>query len=107
VCDPEKLDDIMWMLVRLNRKADQIMSGLTDLQQQVANLQAAMTAEESEQTQFLADIAEALANEDSDAAVEAASQLVAAQVTALQAQTAALAAADPATPASTTPPAAG
>jgi len=57
---------------------DKIMSGLTDLQ-------ANITAMQAEWTTFLADLTAALGNEDSDAAVEAAAQLVAAQTSAMQA----------------------
>jgi hypothetical protein len=75
---------------------ENLMSGLDDLN-------AAITAMQAEWTTFLADLTTALGNEDSDAAVEAAAQLV-------QAQTAAIAAEDavvnpPAAPASDTPPA--
>jgi hypothetical protein len=70
---------------------DKIMSGLTDLQ-------ANITAMQAEWTTFLSDLTTALGNEDSDAAVEAAAQLVAQQTTAMQA-------ADPITGTSATTPA--
>ena len=50
---------------------------------------------EFDSTAFLADLTTALGNEDSDAAVEAASQLVTQQTASITAQTAAMVAADP------------
>lgn len=55
------------------------MSGLTDLQ-------AAITAMQNEWTQFLSDLTNVLQNNDSDAAVEQASQLVQQQTQAIQAE---------------------
>jgi hypothetical protein len=62
-------------LDKLNRKVDDVMTGLTDLNANVAAMQA-------EWATFLSDMTAALANEDSDAAVESAAQLVAAQTAA-------------------------
>jgi heme oxygenase len=59
----------------------EIMSGLTDLQAAIAQMQADWQT-------FLANLTAALSNEDSDAAVEAASQLVAQQDQAIQAENA-------------------
>lgn len=78
----EQLADMPARLARIETNQETEMSGLTDLQ-------GAITAMQAEWTTFLADVTAALGNEDSDAAVEAASQLVATQ-------TAAMVAADPA-----------
>jgi hypothetical protein len=56
-----------------------LMSGLTDLNAAIAAMQA-------EWTTFLADLTNALANDDPDAAVEAAAQLIEAQTAALTAE---------------------
>ena len=55
------------------------MSGLTDLQTAITNMQA-------EWSQFLTDLTTALENQDSDAAVEAAAQLVNQQTQAIAAE---------------------
>ena len=85
----EGLGDIRAALNRVLYNQELMMSGLTDLQ---ANL----TAMQSEWATFLADMQQALANEDSDTAVEQAAQLVAAQTAAMQA-------ADPVTGTAATP----
>jgi len=84
-------EQVIIRLDQLKQKEDITLSGLTDLQ-------GAITAMQAEWTTFLADLTTALGNEDSDAAVEAAAQLV-------EAQTAAMQAADPLAPAPATPPA--
>lgn len=79
------------ILAQILENTEKTMSGLTDLNAAVAALQAEVVT-------ILADIATALQNSDSDAAVEQASQLVATA-------TAQLAAGDPVTgTAATTPP---
>jgi hypothetical protein len=85
-CVAGQLADIRAQLGRMDEKLGTIindeenaMSGLTDLNTNIAALQA-------EWTQFLTDLNNALANEDSDAAVEAASQLVAQQTAAIAAE---------------------
>ena len=62
-------------LTEINEKEDATLSGLTDLQANIAAQAAAITALQNEQTMFLADIKAALANTDSDAAVEAGRNL--------------------------------
>jgi len=100
------------LLIQLNAKVDILMSGLADLQAANSAQADAITAQGTaitgllaEWSTFLADVQGALSNGDSDAAVEAASQLVVAQTATiaeqtaqLTAQTAAMAAADPSTP---------
>jgi hypothetical protein len=67
-----------------------LMSGLTDLQANVAAQTTALAALQAEWSTFLADLTTALGNADSDAAVEAAAQLVAQQTENVNALTAAL-----------------
>ena len=64
VIDPYQFEQLMTVLKDIRKG---IMSGLTDLQ-------AAIAAMQSEWQTFLTDLTNALANADSDAAVEAASQ---------------------------------
>lgn len=73
-----ELREIIARLDRIESNQEKTVSGLTDLNANIAALQA-------EWTTFLADMTTALSNEDSDAAVEAAAQLVAQQTAALQA----------------------
>jgi hypothetical protein len=68
-----------------------IVSGLTDLQAAIAQMQADWQT-------FLTNLAAALANEDSDAAVEAASALVVQQDQAIQAENAVITGGTPPTP---------
>ena len=88
------------ILNQINKKEDAIMSGLSDLQANVATLQANVTALANEQATLIKDIQAALANNvgDSDAAVEAVAQIVAQEASAVAALTVAQQAADPATP---------
>jgi hypothetical protein len=72
-----ELREIIARLDRIESNQEKTVSGLTDLNANIAALQA-------EWTTFLADMTTALSNEDSDAAVEAAAQLVAQQTAALQ-----------------------
>jgi hypothetical protein len=85
---------------------ENIMSGLTDLQDANTAQAAAIAAMQAEWTTFLADVTAALSNADSDAAVESAAQLVAQQTAAISAQTAAMQAADPANASTSAAPAA-
>jgi peptidoglycan hydrolase CwlO-like protein len=105
----EGLSDVRRALNRILYNQEIQMSGLTDLQANVAAQGTALTALTAEWTTFLADMTEALSNEDSDAAVEAAAQLVAQQTQAITEQTAAMQGADPVTgtaaTAAATPPA--
>ena len=72
-------DSIHQKLDLILQKEGITMSGLTDLNANIAALQA-------EWTTFLADLTTALGNSDSDAAVESAAQLVAAQTAAIAAE---------------------
>lgn len=85
------------------------MSGLSDLTTAEAQETADITTLLGVVGTLITDLKAALANDDSDAAVEAASAIVTAQDTQLQAITAQLQAADPGAPATppVTPPAAG
>lgn len=85
------------------------MSGLSDLTAAEAQETADITTLVGVVGTLITDLKAALANDDSDAAVEAASAIVAQQDTQLQAITAQLQAADPGAPATppVTPPAAG
>jgi hypothetical protein len=73
----EDLSDIRRAINRILYTQEIIVSGLTDLNTNLATLQAEITT-------FLADMATALGNEDSDAAVEQAAQLVAQMTASLQ-----------------------
>jgi hypothetical protein len=95
--------NIRQSLNRIEQKVDQIMSGLADLQTAEAQEGVDISTLLSVVGTLITDLKAALANADADAAVEAASQIVTAQDTQLQAITAQLQAADPAAPA--TPPA--
>ena len=94
VTDSQKLDGIMWMLVELNRKADQIMSGLSKLNVNVAQEGTDITALLAEWQTFLSDMQATLAGDDPDTAVAAAAALVAAQDAQVKQLTAAMQAAD-------------
>lgn len=88
------------------------MSGLTDLQTSEAQESTDINTLVGVVGTLITDLKAALANDDSDAAVEAASQIVAQQDAQLQAITAQLQGADPGAPATTpaapvTPPAGG
>lgn len=87
----------------INRKVDVLMSGLSDLTSAEAQETADISTLISVVGTLITDLKAALANTDSDAAVEAASLIVAQQDAQLQAITAQLKAADPGAPA--TPPA--
>jgi hypothetical protein len=80
-CPPEVRPDgsVVGVFDTIIGNEEMIMSGLTDLQ-------AAITAMQAEWSTFLADLTSALANEDSDAAVEAAAQLVQQQTQAIAAE---------------------
>ena len=75
----ESHDSLHQKIDAILNKEGILMSGLSDLNSNVAALQA-------EWTTFLADLTTALGNSDSDAAVEAAAQLVAAQTAAIAAE---------------------
>jgi hypothetical protein len=77
-CPPGLPDGSGGVLHTIISNQEMIMTGLTDLQ-------ANITAMQAEWTTFLADMTTALANEDPDAAVESAAQLVAQQTAAMQA----------------------
>ena len=81
------------------------MSGLSDLNSNEAQEAADITTLVGVVGTLITDLQEALANDDADAAVEAASQIVAQQDAQLKQITAQLQAADPGTPAPTTTPA--
>lgn len=99
--------EIQEQLNRIERNQEEIMSGLTDLQTAEAQESTDINTLVSVVGTLITDLKAALANDDSDAAVEAASQIVAQQDTQLQAITAQLQGADPGTPtAPVTPPAA-
>jgi hypothetical protein len=74
-----ELAAIRAQLDRIEHQEENEVSGLTDLTTNVAALQA-------EWTTFLANLTTALGNTDSDAAVEAAAQLVAQQTAAIAAE---------------------
>ena len=74
-----ELAAIRAQLDRIEHQEENEVSGLTDLTTNLATLQA-------EWTTFLADLTTALGNTDSDAAVEAAAQLVAQQTAAIAAE---------------------
>jgi ribosomal 50S subunit-associated protein YjgA (DUF615 family) len=87
-----ELAAIRAQLDRIEKQQENEVSGLTDLNTNIAALTA-------EWTTFLADLTTALGNTDSDAAVEAAAQLVAQQTAAIAAEDAIV------NPPSTPPPA--
>jgi len=92
---------------QINRKVDALMSGLADLQSAEAQESADINTLVGVVNAFVTDLKAALANTDADAAVEAASAIVAAQDAQLKQITAQLQAADPGAPtAPVTPPAA-
>jgi tetrahydromethanopterin S-methyltransferase subunit G len=82
-------------LDRIEEKVDNIMSGLTDLNTTEAQEGVDITTLVGVVQTLVTDLQAALANTDSDAAVEAASQIVAQQDAQLQQITAQLKAADP------------
>jgi uncharacterized coiled-coil protein SlyX len=94
------------IISQINRKVDILMSGLQDLQSSEAQEAADINTLVGVVQTLITDLQAALANTDSDAAVEAAAQIVAQQDAQLKAITAQLQAADPA-PAPVTPPAGG
>jgi len=105
--DNRALQGIKEQLDRIEHNQEEIMSGLADLQTAESQEGVDITTLVSVVTAFIADLKTALANDDADAAVEAASAIVTAQDTQLQAITAQLQAADPgAPPAPPVPPAA-
>lgn len=96
------LKEINRRLSRIEKNQEKIMPGLTDLQTAEAQEAADINTLVGVVDTLITDLKAALANEDADAAVEAASQIVAQQDAQLQQITAQLQAADPGTP---TPPA--
>lgn len=94
---------IRQVLERIEKNQEIIMSGLTDLQTAEAQEAADINTLVGVVQTLITDLQAALANEDPDAAVEAASAIVAQQDAQLQQITAQLQAADPGAPA--TPPA--
>ena len=97
--------EIQEQLNRIERNQEEIMSGLTDLQTAEAQESADISTLLSVVGTLITDLQAALANDDSDAAVEAASQIVAQQDAQLKQITAQLQAADPGAPATTPTPA--
>lgn len=106
--DSRALQAIQNQLNRIEEKVDKIMSGLSDLTTTEAQETADINTLVGVVQTFIADVKAALANDDSDAAVEAAAQVVAQQDAQLQAVIAQLQGADPGapTPPPVTPPAA-
>ena len=101
----QALEEISQRLARIESNQEAQMSGLTDLQTAEAQETADINTLLSVVSTLITDLQGALANTDSDAAVEAASQIVAQQDAQLKTIAAQLKAADPGTPA--TPPAGG
>jgi hypothetical protein len=101
------LRHIQEQLNRIERNQEVIMSGLSDLTtaeaQETADINTLLGVVQT----LITDLQAALANDDSDAAVEAAAAIVAQQDAQLQAITAQLQAADPGAPAPVAPPAGG
>jgi peptidoglycan hydrolase CwlO-like protein len=91
------------LLRAVNNNQEKIVTGLTDLTNDVATLQASIAALQTEQATLITDIQTALENSDSDAAVEQIAQIVATAAQNVASLTAAQQAADPETP--TAPPA--
>jgi hypothetical protein len=107
-CPPTRqaLAEISQRLGRIEQNQEKIMSGLVDLQTAEAQEGVDITTLVGVVQTLITDLKAALANDDSDAAVEAASAIVTQQDEQLQAITAQLQAADPGAPAApVTPPA--
>jgi chromosome segregation ATPase len=106
--DNRALQEIANQLSRIERNTEEIMSGLSDLTSAESQESADINTLVGVVTALISDLKAALANDDSDAAVEAASQIVTQQDQQLQAITAQLQGADPGAPATppVTPPAA-
>jgi DNA-binding FadR family transcriptional regulator len=96
VFDSKTRQALGYLAAAVREMENRVMSGLTDLQAAVTAEGASLDALETEQATFLRDITAALSTGDSDAAVEAAAQVVTAYQARLQALAAGQAAADPA-----------
>lgn len=101
------LQEIRNQNAHILRNTEVIMSGLDDLTTAQSQETADINTLVGVVGTLITDLQAALANTDSDAAVEAASQIVTASDAQLQAITAQLQAADPGAQAPVTPPAAG
>ena len=93
------LKQIQAQLNRIERNQEAIMSGLSDLTTAEGTVSADINTLLGVVSTLIADVKAALANDDSDAAVEAAAQVVAGYDEQLQQITAQLQAADPGAPA--------
>ena len=93
------LNEISAQYAQIIKNPEKQMSGLSDLQTNEAQETADINTLVGVVSTLITDLQAALANEDADAAVEAAAQIVAQQDAQLQQITAQLQAADPGAPA--------